>query len=230
MVAVALIGGAVIGGAASAYAGNKAASAQKSAANSAAQTSSQQYQQTRGDLAPYRNFGSSSQNELSALYGFNGPEAQQAAMGRFRTDPGYQFQRDEAINAVQGSAAARGSLFSGGTLRAISDRTQNLFATQYGDYLNRLQAGQGVGQNSAAQTGTFGAQSANNIANAQLAAGNATAGAYQNMGNSISNGLNQAAGIYGAYKGGAFGGGYGAGFSPVYGSAAPYAQSILGRA
>lgn len=64
-VTAAIVGSALVG----AYASNKAASAQKSAAASASGVSQRQYEQTREDLAPWRQIGGQAINELSALYG-----------------------------------------------------------------------------------------------------------------------------------------------------------------
>lgn len=62
----AIIGTAVVSGIAS----SNAASAQKSAAASASGVSKAQYEQTREDLAPWRQIGGQAINELGALYGF----------------------------------------------------------------------------------------------------------------------------------------------------------------
>ena len=53
-VAVAVIGSAVVGAAATTYASSKAADAQTKAAETAANTQMGMYNQTRSDLAPYR--------------------------------------------------------------------------------------------------------------------------------------------------------------------------------
>lgn len=200
----ALIGSAVIGAGASAYSANKAASAQKKAAAQSAQIQQDQYAQTRSDLAPYRDSGAAANTQYGNLMGLNGESARNNAFSMYQTDPSYQWQRNQAIDATQGSAAARGGLFSGATLKGISDRTQNIANLDYGNYVNRLAGLASSGQNAAAQTGQFGAGAANGMSNAYTNAGNATAGAYTGAANSFNNALSQGAGIYGAYRGGAF--------------------------
>lgn len=204
-VAAAIGGAAVVGAGASVYSANKAASAQTKAANQSAQIQKDQYAQTRSDLAPYRDSGAAANTQYSNLLGLNGEGARNNAFSMYQTDPGYQWQRQQAIDATQSSAAARGSLFSGAALKAISDRTQNIANLDYGNYLSRLSGLQAVGANAAAQTGQFGANAANGVSNAYTNAGNARAGAYTAMGQGINDVLGQGASLYGAYRGGAFG-------------------------
>lgn len=201
---IAIAAAAVVGAGASIYSANKAADAQKKAANQSAQIQKDQFAQTRADLAPYRDSGAAANLQQSNLIGLNGQGAQNQAFSMYQQDPYYQWQRQQAIDATQGSAAARGSLFSGSTLRGISDRTQNIANLDYANYWNRLGGMADRGHGAAAQTGQFGQNAANNISNAYTNAGNARAGAYTATGEAINNGLSQAAGLYGAYRGGAF--------------------------
>lgn len=52
-------------------------------------------------------------------------------------DPGYQFRMDESRKALEGSAAARGDLLSGGNLKALQSRSQDLASQEYGASWNR---------------------------------------------------------------------------------------------
>ncbi len=63
---------------------------------------------------------------------FTAPTAEQA-----RQTPGYQFAMDQGQRAVQSSAAARGTLLTGGTLKALTGFGQGLADTTYGDTYNR---------------------------------------------------------------------------------------------
>jgi len=74
-----IAGTALAGAGASIYSANKAADAQKKAASQGIANERQMYDQTRTDLAPYRQVGETSTNLMADLYGFNGPEAQAAA-------------------------------------------------------------------------------------------------------------------------------------------------------
>ncbi len=143
-----------------AFSSQQASKAEKRAAQAAAGISKAQYEETRGDLAPYRNSGAAANNQYTSLLGLNGDTSRNAAFANYQTDPSYDWQRNQAINSVQGSAAARGSLFSGNTLRGISDRTQNIANLDYGNYLQRLSGLSEQGRSAAVAGGQFGANAA----------------------------------------------------------------------
>lgn len=161
-----------------AFSSQQAAKAQKRAADAGLALQKSQFEQTRGDLAPYRNAGATASTRYADLMGNNGDTARNAAFATYKTDPAYDWQRNQAIDSVQGSAAARGSLFSGNTLRAISDRTQQIANTDYSNYLARLAGMSNSGQQAAASTGAFGANYAN-----------AASGLYQDRGNANANSI-----------------------------------------
>jgi hypothetical protein len=204
MPVAAIIAAAVVGAGASIYSSNKAADAQKKAAAQGNALQQQQYEQTRTDLAPYRDAGSSALSRYRDLLGFNGGDAANTALQGYTQSPFLPQLVKDSTNAVENSRAARGSLFSGGALGEIGQKASNLYLGDYNNYLSRIGGMADMGQSASAQTGTFGANSAANQAGALQNAGNAQAGAYINTGNSINNFLSQAAGTYGAYKGGAF--------------------------
>jgi hypothetical protein len=55
-------------------------------------------------------------------------------------DPGAAFRQSEARKALEGSAAARGDLLSGGTLQALQSRSQDLAAQEYQSAWQRMMA------------------------------------------------------------------------------------------
>jgi hypothetical protein len=174
-----IFGGGIFGNAInSADAAGQASKAQQAAAAEAAKISREQYAQTRADLGPYREAGTSAQSHYGDLIGLNGPEKQAAAMEAFRTDPGYQFQLAEGTRAIEGSAAARSGVLNGGTLKALQRFGQGTADQQYGSYLDRFLKQASLGENAAAQTGNFGAQAAQNQGAYALDAGAAKAGGY----------------------------------------------------
>ena len=106
----------------------------------------------------------------------------------FFQSPGYQFRQDEGIRAIDRSAAARGQLMSGGTLRELQRYGQGLASSEFGNYANRLSAIAGVGQTAAFGGGQLGAAAAGQV-------GQSTA----NIGQSVmAGGTAQASGIVGA--------------------------------
>lgn len=203
--AAAIIGGSLIGGAASAFGASKAASAQKKAAQQAGDIQKQQFEQTRSDLAPYRDVGSNALSRYQNLLGMNGQDAYQSSLNDYQQSPFLAQLVKDTQRGVDASSAARGGLYSGATAQAIGDRTANLYLGDFNNYLSRVGGLVDTGQNAAAQTGQFGANAAAGRSQAAMQAGNAQAGGYINMANGVNNALSQGASLYGAYKGGAFG-------------------------
>lgn len=230
-IATAIVGGAIIGGIATSNAAGKAANAATQASDSANATQLQMYNQSRADQAPWRTVGNQALDALASQLGLAGsgagqnqqPQWVQGADGQwtmsqpqqqaaptapdysaFYKSPGYNFQMQQGTQAIDRGAAAKGLLGSGARLKALTSYGQGVAAQGYGDYLKRLGDVAGVGQNSASQTGQQAIQTGQIIGQNTMEAGAARASAYQNQGNSISNLLQQGAGLYGMYKGGYF--------------------------
>ncbi len=203
--AAAIIGGSLIGGATSMFGASKAAKAQKQAAQQAGDIQKQQYEQTRTDLAPYRDVGSNALSRYQNLLGMNGQNAYQSSLNDYQQSPFLSQLVKDTQRGVDASSAARGGLFSGSTAQAIGDRTGQLYLGDFNNYLSRVGGLVDTGASAATQTGQFGANAAAGRANAAQQAGNAQAGGYINMANGVNNALSQGAQLYGAYRGGAFG-------------------------
>lgn len=203
MVAVA-IGATVLSAGASVYGANKAASAQKKAANQSAQIQKDQYEQTRADLAPYRETGSNALSQYQSLLGLNGQAKAQEALQGYTQSPYLSQLIKDTQAGVDASSAARGGLFSGATAQAIGNKTGQLYLGDYNNYLSRIGGLADTGLSAAGQTGQFGANAAAGRSNAAMQAGNAQAGGWINAANGVNNALSQGASLYGAYKGGMF--------------------------
>lgn len=123
----------------------------------------------------------------------------------FQTDPGFEFRLSEGKKALERSAAARGGLLSGGTLKELERFAQgtasqefsnafNRFQTERAGRFNRLASVAGLGQTTGAQLGEFGARTATNIGNltvgGQTAAAAARASGFSALGQSIGGGVN----------------------------------------
>ena len=187
------VAAAVVGAGASIWGASEAADAQQSAANKASRLERESRDQIRADFAPYRETGASALTKYADSLGLNGDAARDQFRTDFRADSGYQFSFDEGQRAVQGSAAAKGGLLSGGAMKALNRFGTGLADQQYGSYLDRYMNLANLGQNSAAQTGAFGSQSAGRQGAYALDAGAARAGGYlsaaQGVNGAISNGL-----------------------------------------
>lgn len=196
------IAGAIALGAGASYAASSSASdAQSDAAKNAARLDEAKFQQIRADLAPYRDAGSSALTRYADAMGLNGGDKQQQFQETFRTDPGYQFAFDEGMKAVQGSAASKSGLLSGGALKALTRYGQGQADQQYGSYLDRFMNLAGLGENAAAQTGNFGAMSAGRQGQYALDAGAAQAGGYLSAANGVNGAISNGLQIYGYGKG-----------------------------
>lgn len=196
-----LVGGALAGAGASIYSANKAADAQEKAANAARTLEEKKLAQIRGDLAPWREGGARAQGYYEDFLGMNGAEASASARDMFQTSPGYDFAMDEGIRATEGGAAARGGLLSGGTLKALQARGQGLANQEYGSYLDRFLGLANMGQNSAAQTGSFTAGSAARQGGYITDAGAAQAGGYLAAGQGVNGAINNSLKLYGQSQG-----------------------------
>lgn len=165
--------GSIVAGKMSADGAKDAAGAQTQASMAAVDEQRRQFDLTRQDQLPWLQAG---QNSLAT---------QQALLSgdysKFYQSPEYQWTQQQGLQGIDRSAAARGSLYSGG---ADADRmkfAQGLASQEYGNFWNRLAGVSGTGQTSATNLGSLGQQSASNIGNALIGAGNARASAYQSQ-------------------------------------------------
>lgn len=168
--------GGLIGGGISLLGANKAANAAKDAARLEAGASREAldlqreiFETTRQDYAPYRETGANALDQLAALLGLKGGDLQQNAFSQFQETPGYQFGLDQGVNAIDRSAASRGMLNSGRTLKELQRFGQGYADQEFNNYLNRLAGTAGVGQsstNALAQVGqNFAGQAGNSLQN-----------------------------------------------------------------
>lgn len=122
--------------------------------------------------------------------------------GNFRNffaSPDYQFRLGEGNRAIEQSAAARGLLGSGSTLRDLTQYSQGLASSEYGNWFNRLAGIAGLGQTANAANAQAGQNYAANYGQNMTNIGNARASAYQSYGNALG-GL-ASAGAYGLGSG-----------------------------
>jgi hypothetical protein len=165
----------------SSIAANKESSATNNAANAQLQANQQgiaeqqrEYNQTRTDQMPFLQTGYGALTKENAF--LNGDTS------GFDKSPDYQFSLSQGIGALDKSAAANGSLYSGGhsaDLMQFGEGTANQFANSY---WNKLAGQAGQGQISSNTLANAGANSANNISNAYMMGGNARASSYLQQG------------------------------------------------
>ncbi len=121
-------------------------------------------------------------------------------MNDFQADPGYQFRLDEGQKALERSAAARGGLMSGATMKALtrysqgvaSDEFQNAYNRFNNDRtnrFNRLASLAGTGQTANNQLAQAGQNYANQVSANNAAMGNAQAASSIASGNAVNNAI-----------------------------------------
>ncbi len=228
--ALVLGGAALAGTAASMYASDRAAGAQRRAARDAAALQQQAYARQEDLQEPFRQGGMAAQNRLMTLLGLQLPEgaeyvpglevdprsrefgkyARDFSMKDFEADPGYGFRMSEGMKALERSAAARGGLLSGATLKGITRFGQdtasaeylnafNRYQTNRANQLNPLQSLMGAGQTSANTLSGAMGQAGQRMSNAMLAGGAARASGYTGMANAVTSGLSTGANLYMQY-------------------------------
>lgn len=195
--AAAIAGAAVVGAGSSIIAGNKASKAQKNAAAMQIAEQRRQYDQTRADYAPWRAAGQSALDRLTN-------EMKAGATTAFTKTPGYDFRLSEGVKAAERSAAARGLLASGATMKAVQRYGEGLASDEYGNWWNRNAGLAGVGQAATDSTTQAGMNATNQITGAIGQAGNARASSYANTGSAINSGINNVLAAYLAQQGGFF--------------------------
>lgn len=175
-----LAAGALLGGAAlQSNAARKAGKDAARATDNANQLQQEQFYQTREDNMPLMDL----RNALLPRIQSMALQDVGATPSQVMAEPGYQFGLSEGLKGVQNTAAARGGLYSGATLKALnrysSDYATTKFndafnrqQTQFGNQFNRLTAGANMGQIGVNQANSAGQNMANNVGNNLLSNAN----------------------------------------------------------
>jgi len=178
-VAVAVGGGAIVGGYIASKGAGDAAQTQADAANRASDAQQAMYMQQREDATPWRYAG------MRALGGMESGDFQRDfTMNDFQKDPGYDFRMQEGQKALERSAAARGGLQSGATMKALSRYGQDFASNEYSNAYNRFNSDRdrrfnrlaslaGLGQTANSQVMQAGQNAANQIGQNTVGAANA---------------------------------------------------------
>lgn len=91
-------------------------------------------------LDPYAQAGRRALGEQQALMGLAGPEAGEAAYGRFTASPGQRFLREQQEKALLRNTAAIGGLGGGNVRQALQEQAFGRAQTDYANQLARLGA------------------------------------------------------------------------------------------
>lgn len=137
---------------------------------------------------PFYDGGTAAYGDYNDFLGVNGQGAQQDAISGYVQGPDVQHRVDQGIRAIDNSYAARsGGTPSGGLLKSLTRFGVGEATQDYGNYLQRLLASAGIGQNSA-----------NALTNARYNSAGLTTGANTNEGKAIANANLAEGGILGS--------------------------------
>lgn len=98
----------------------------------------QRADQAYGEFGTYDDLGRGSATMYGDALGLGGAEGSDRALSAFRAGPAYEFQRDEALRALERTGAARGMTDSGGLYAALTDRAGSMADAEYTSWLDRL--------------------------------------------------------------------------------------------
>lgn len=120
-----------------------------------------------------------------------GPAAGGIGTG-LETSPGYQFRLGEGVKALERSAAARGTLLTGGALKGLERYAQDYASNEYGTRVNQLMGLSNMGLNAAGGAANAGSSYANQASELNAQIGNAQAAGTVGAANAWQQPINQA--------------------------------------
>lgn len=175
-------------------------SANKKAANAVSGAANQANQFAMGQYAPYTGLGQSATGGLTALN--NGDYS------GFLNAPDYKAAFEQGLQGVDRSAAARGSLYSGGHSADLLKFGSGLASQYLGNYRNSLMGQANLGYNAASGLSSL-------YGNNLLTGAGAQANYQQQRGQNNSQLIGGLGGMFNNYLGSQSVGGGGMGFSPI---------------
>ena len=216
--AIERLGGAAISSLASGFGANQLGQASMDAANrlaasnqTATQLQSRMYEDQVARQQPFYQAGLNALPEYTKGVMPGGNLVRPFAESDFKTDPGYGFRMSEGMKGLERSAAARGGLLSGATLKGVERFGQDIASNEYNNAYNRYVGNQATQRNALAgltgfaptaaqQIGAAGTNYATNVnnlatntatnyANADLTGAAARQSAYTGAGGAFANAL-----------------------------------------
>lgn len=190
-----LAAGSALGSLTGTDAASRAADVQAGAARDASNVQREMFERQVQLSEPWRKAGETALNKLIPLTDYT-----PFSMAHFQADPGYGFRMSEGMKALERSAAARGGLLSGATLKGIQRFGQDLGSQEYTNAFNRyqteraarlqpLQSLAGVGQTTAQQIGQAGQTMASNVGDLMTSGAAARASGYVGSANALTGAL-----------------------------------------
>jgi hypothetical protein len=190
-------GGSSRGGLLGGSSAKKAAKIQAAAAREGIAAQKEMFERQVALQEPFRQAGITSQNQLMTLLGLKGGDeasgeygsaSKAFGMDQFNADPGYAFRLSEGMKALERSAAARGGLLSGQTLKGINRFGQDMGSQEYQNAFNRYQVERNARLNPLQSLMGAGQTATNQLSGAAGQLGQGLAQGYGNMGQAQASG------------------------------------------
>ena len=199
----------LLGARSASKAATSAANTQAAAADRASELQREMFERQVELQEPWRKAGMNALAKLEPL----ATEYTPFGMQQFQADPGYGFRMSEGMKALERSAAARGGLLSGATLKGIQRFGHDLGSQEFHNAFNRyqeeraarlrpLQSLAGVGQTTANALGEAGRSYGTNVGNIGLGQAETAGQAGISRASTYGNALNQLAYLGGRYMAG----------------------------
>ena len=193
------------------YGANKGADAMEDAIEMAMQMQREQEARARREFTPYANAGRESLSQYQANIG-NQPTYQNT-LANLVNDPGYQFRLQQGQQTLENSAAARGNLLSGATLKDLTGYAQGMASQEgqaaysrdmnaFNNTQNQLANLMQTGFNASGQIVGNGQATTNNLANLAMAQGQNTANLWNTRAQAVGGLLDQLGSAIGSGFGG----------------------------
>lgn len=167
---------------------NKARNAINDGNNQAMGTIGSYYNDAKGYLDPYMGLGKTGVSGLMGL--LNDPNS-------IQNSEAYKWRFGQGMDALDKSAAARGSLFSGGHTKDAMQFGQGMASQEYDNQWRRLMGLTDLGADSASRLGALGMGAGQSIAQLQQDNGQNRASTYTQRGQNFQNFENSLFSLFG---------------------------------
>lgn len=214
-------GASVLGGILGGKGAAKAAKIQAQSYQQGLQQQQQQFNLERSDAMPFHDAGVSALSGMGGLLGFNGPDAQSAAIEQLKASPEFTSLFNTGADTVLQNASATGGLRGGNVQSSLANFGSGLLAQVIQNHLANLGGLASLGAGSTQALGALGQQNVNAQTNLMGQIGNANAvraaAPYAAMASALQ-GVGQNSGglasLFGGGGGGTLGSGGGGNFNP----------------
>lgn len=197
--------------AANIYGANKSADAMADAIEQATALQERQMRLAKQQFTPYAQAGTEALGQYQGNIG-NQPTYQNT-LANLVNDPGYQFRLQQGQQTLENSAAARGNLLSGATLKDLTGYAQGMASQEgqaayardfnaFNNTQNQLANLMQQGFNASGQIVGSGQQGTNNLANLALMGGQSQGNMYMGRANALADLGNSLGQAFGQFMGG----------------------------